>query len=238
MGIKYSVNENFFSIWTPAMAYILGYLFADGSLEDASYLRGKYLRVTSTDKQLIDITRSCLNSQHKIVIIPPMSPTRKTRYFLRIGNHKIFNDLLSLGLFPNKSLTMKFPKIPSSLLPHFVRGYFDGDGHVGVVKKGTAFKKVTTVFVSGSQDFLKSLASEMDKVLKLKINTIYKGDKCYRLAYSTNDSVKIFKYIYKGSNGLFLSRKYRVFKKFFIEYNKWADLEIFSILKNDGAVVK
>lgn len=111
MGVKYAVNENFFEKWTPMMAYVLGYLYADGSLEDASYLRGRYLRLTSTDKELIDLTREALSSQHTIVTIPPDSPLRKTRYFLRIGNHKIYDDLLRLGLFPNKSLTMKFPAV-------------------------------------------------------------------------------------------------------------------------------
>ena len=154
MGVKYQVNENFFEKWTPVMAYVLGYLYADGSLENARYLRGKYLRLTSTDKELVDSTRNALNSKHTIVIIPPDSPNRKIRYFLRIGSHKIYDDLVALGLFAkNKSLTMQFPKITPEFLPHFVRGYFDGDGHVGVVKNKKALKRMLVVFVSGSQDF-------------------------------------------------------------------------------------
>ena len=238
MGIKYYVNEHFFEEWTPTMAYVLGYLYADGSLEDASYLRGKYLRLTSTDKELVDLVRGALNSQHTIVTTLSDSPNRKTRYFLRIGSHKIYENLLALGLFPNKSLTMKFPKISPEFLPHFVRGYFDGDGHVGIGKNRNVFKRMLVVFVSGSQDFLISLAQEMEDILKLKINKVYKGSKAYRLAYSTHDSVKIFKYIYRDSNGQFLKRKFGVFKKFFMDYNKWTDLEILQILNNQGAVVK
>lgn len=33
MGLKYSVNEKFFDAWNKGMAYTLGYVFADGSLE-------------------------------------------------------------------------------------------------------------------------------------------------------------------------------------------------------------
>jgi len=29
MGIKYAVNEDFFKTWTPTMAYLLGFIYAD-----------------------------------------------------------------------------------------------------------------------------------------------------------------------------------------------------------------
>ena len=49
MGIKYRVNENFFEKWSPLMAYVLGYIYADGNLDDSPYMRGKYIKITSTD---------------------------------------------------------------------------------------------------------------------------------------------------------------------------------------------
>lgn len=238
VGIRYTVNDKFFETWTPTMAYLLGYLYADGSLEDASYLRGKYLRVTSIDKELIDFTRGALSSAHKIVVIPPQSPTQKTRYFLRIGNHKIYSDLFALGLYPNKSLTMKFPKVPAGYLAHFVRGYFDGDGHVSVVMKGEVLSRLIIVFVSGSVDFLSALAYELDTLLALKINKVYQRGHVCRLAYSTADSAKLFQYMYGQSDGVFLNRKFGVFKNFFTQYNKWANSETLRILGYNGHVVK
>ena len=44
------------------MAYVLGYLYADGSLSDCSYIRAKYISVTSTDKDRIELFKS-LSSQ-------------------------------------------------------------------------------------------------------------------------------------------------------------------------------
>lgn len=58
MGVKYDSNERFFDRWNPEMAYVLGFMFADGSLEDASYLRGKYVRVSSTDKDRVVAMRT------------------------------------------------------------------------------------------------------------------------------------------------------------------------------------
>lgn len=105
MGIKYQVNEEFFYTWTREMAYVLGYLYADGSMEDSPYLRGKYVRVTSIDQSTIIKIRNWLNSQHTITQLKPSSPNGHPRFALRIGSHQIYDSLIKLGLYPNKSLS-------------------------------------------------------------------------------------------------------------------------------------
>lgn len=71
MGIKYNVNSNFFKLWTPEMAYVLGFITADGSLEDASYLRGKYLRICSSDMEILDKIKAVMDSEHYTTVIKP-----------------------------------------------------------------------------------------------------------------------------------------------------------------------
>ena len=71
MGIKYKINRDFFKAWTPEMAYVLGFIAADGSLEDASYLRGKYLRICSSDINILEKIKAVMNSEHKIITIKP-----------------------------------------------------------------------------------------------------------------------------------------------------------------------
>lgn len=68
MGIRYAINERFFDEWSVEMAYVLGYLYADGSLESAPYIRGKYIRVTSTDEDRIVAIRRLLSSKHRIAV--------------------------------------------------------------------------------------------------------------------------------------------------------------------------
>lgn len=225
------------------MAYILGYIYADGSLEDASYLRGKYLRISSVDRQLIEDAKKVLGSEHKLLVIKPAIAARKTRYLLRIGSHRIYEDLIGLGLYPNKSLTITLPFIPGEFLSHFTRGYFDGDGcaflekAVGIKQK-LIFKKMRIVFTSGSYIFLERLAFTLRERLDLKIDKVYKGNKSFQLAYSTADSVKLFRFMYATAEGLFLKRKFKKFVDFFQLRNNWLDPEIKKILKNNGHVVK
>lgn len=221
VGIKFYVNENFFNTWTPQMGYVLGYLYADGSLEDASYLRGKYIRVSSTDRQTIVKIKRWLKSKHTIVKQTPWHAKGKERFLLRIGNQKLYESLLEKGLYPNKSLTIRLPKVPQHCLAHFVRGYFDGDGCVNLYttrgKRGQrVIRKLTIIFTSGSFDFLLGLCDTLQRKLKLRQLKIYKGTRAYQLRYYTSDSVKLFQFMYETyPTHTYLPRKLVTFKKFF-----------------------
>ncbi len=96
MGIKYRVNENFFKKWSRDGAYILDFIYADGHLENAPYIRGKFIRFTNTDYNLIEKIRKAINSSHKIVVTPAIG-NRKEKYLLRIGSWKIYDNLVILG---------------------------------------------------------------------------------------------------------------------------------------------
>ena len=229
MGVKYSVNENLFRTWSPSMAYILGYIFADGSLEDSSYMRGKYLRLSSTDRSSIVSLKHILNSKHKIVKTFANNH-HKPDYLLRIGSHAIFNDLKRYGLHPHKSLTITFPNVPRKYLGNFVRGYFDGDGciHLERTKMGS-IKCIRTIFTSGSNRFLSQLAEILTYTILLTPRKIYKGTRSYQLRYSTRDSEKLFILMYQNTNGIFMKRKFNKF----LEYLKLkSDKNIGKSIKN------
>jgi hypothetical protein len=236
MGIKYKVNESFFDEWSSGMAYVLGYLYADGSLEDASYLRGKYVRVTSVEKNIIVKIRKWLSSKHTIVKQKSLWKNGKLRYMLRIGSHKIYDSLVNLGLYPNKSLTIKFPEIPNNFLGDFIRGYLDGDGCVYLYRiKGKngklIIKKLSVIFTSGSKIFLEKLNLVLKRKIGVRQIKIYKGQRCFQLRYGTSDSIKVFKLLYgKAQKDFYFKRKLNVFLKYFRLRPVKVDKDIQSIL--------
>jgi len=203
MGVKYFVDETFFETWSPEMAYVLGYLYADGSLEDASYLRGRYVRVTSIDRSSILQIRKLLHSKHTVVIRKKEKPSRN-QYFLRIGSHKLYDSLLRLGLYPNKSLTIQLPYIAEEFFSHFVRGYFDGDGCVYLeFGKGKTRKKIikrlSVIFTSGSKDFLEQLSVCLSKRLQEPCHKVYTNRSAYQLRFRTSISIRLFSLFYKDA---------------------------------------
>lgn len=245
MGIKYRVNEQFFDKWTRDMAYILGYIYADGSLEDASYLRGKYIRASSVDKSLIMSVKKALGSDHPIVETKNWLDNRKTRFLIRIGSKKMYASLEARGLCPKKSLIIGFPQVPDKYLADFIRGYFDGDGCVYLemtAGKQNKFiiKKLSTIFTSGSDKFLKYLGEELRRKILVKDIAVTNSHRSFQLRYSTEDSGKIFKFIYGSNPRFFLKRKLTTYLKYFKLRPVRVDRQIKKIIKNFnyGHVVK
>lgn len=220
MPIYKTKDEIFFKTWTPEMAYILGFFTADGSM-----IRNKrgahFIEFQITDKDLLERIRRLIKSNHKITV-RKRKDGWKTSYRLQIGSKEIFNDLLKFGLTPNKSKKVRLPDIPKKYFHHFTRGYFDGDGNVTVSKYIRASrnnKKSSTIlsgFISGSKKFIEKLHIDLKKIAGVKGGTLYYHAKGYRLYFSVNDSLILYKFMYKNlKNNLFLARKKKVFERYF-----------------------
>ena len=219
MPISKTKNEKFFKNWIPEMAYVLGFFTADGCM--IKNRRGvHFIEFHITDKDLLEKIKKLLNSNHKITA-RKINKNWETSYRLQIGSKEIFNDLIKLGLTPNKSKTVNLPKVPKKYFSHFLRGYFDGDGNVAVCryKRKARNNRLTTVlecgFTCGNKKFLEQLKEKLENIVKG--GTLYYSGKAWRLYFSINDSRQLYKYMYKGlnqDNGLFLKRKKIVFEKY------------------------
>lgn len=214
MPIFKAKNEKFFEKWSHGTAYILGFLFADGSLSKNK--RGAhFIELQITDRDLLEKIRSALSAEHKISRREMPKP-QKPIYRLQIGSKKMFGDLVRLGLMPRKTKVAKFPSVPLKYLSSFVRGYFEGDGNVwtGLVhkKRRKATVALRTVFTSGNRRFLKGLAN----ILKFRIGiagVLSYYSNAYRLIYSTRASINLYKFMY-NKPALYLERKKKIFEKY------------------------
>lgn len=242
MGIRYSVNETFFDTWSEESAYILGYIYADGSLEDSPAVRGKYLRITSTDPDRLKLFKKLLGSEHTIVKYE-YPDARKEKFFIRIGNRYLYDRLRALGLTPRKSFTMKFPAVPPQHLSSFVLGYFDGDGCAFIERKTDGrIKRLMSIFTSGSRNFLSTLHAYLFEHTGIGTSGPVRhgsAKSAYQLRYSTRDTFRLILFLYsnKRNRQLALKRKYAIFS----EYLKARDLvfnDLPSLLKQKGPVVK
>ncbi len=198
------------------MAYILGFFCADGNMSKNK--RGAhFIEFQITDKDLLEKIKITLKSNHKIAT-RQRNNKHKTIYRLQIGSKIMFNDLMNLGITPQKSKTLKFPKIPKRYLNDFVRGYFDGDGSITVSEynrknRNRRSRTMLAGFTSGSKNFLIELQKCLQNHASTGKGTLYFASRGYRLYYSVNDAKKLYSFMYdKIKNDLFLIRKKKVFE--------------------------
>jgi intein-encoded DNA endonuclease-like protein len=216
MPIKRLYNKNFFKSWNSEMAYILGFLFADGNII-ITRRNTHFVSFYTADESLLEKIKHIILSDHKISLRAVRSGNV---YRLQIGSKEWFDDLIKLGLVPNKTSRMFLPEIPHDYIGDFVRGYFDGDGNVwvGDIHKNRVknSKTIQVSFTSGSHDFLVSLRNLLHLV-GLKGGGLYvsKQRNFSRLTFSVSDALTIHKIMYNAAHELYLlNRKKQVFEKF------------------------
>ena len=218
MPVFKSVNKDFFKKWSRDMAYVLGFFAADGYIT-VNKRGGQFWCMDITDKIIIQTIKKKIESDHKISV-------RKRRgkhisYRLQIGSIEMCDDLRRLGYDERKTKSLAVPNIPEKYFSDFVRGYFDGDGHmwVGYIHKERKTKTlvIQTGFTSCSNEFLEILRKRLEHFSILK-GVIKQGNgNCYRLTFSVNNTLNLYKFMYNAEcikSKLFLGRKKIIFERF------------------------
>lgn len=202
--LNYNINEDSFSkIDSPDKAYWLGVMYSDGYITKTEYTNKFGIAVAERDKNWLEKFKRFLNYNGEI----KEYETGKTSFVpglpyvrLLIGNNKIVEDLINLGVVENKTkLIKKLPNIP--YLDDFIRGYIDGDGAL--------IKRLPHIIISGNKEFLEDIANYFQLPYHL-----YQDKSIYSLQYNKNCSEYLEKRLYKNAN-YYLDRKYEVASRSF-----------------------
>ena len=207
---KHPINSNFFKVWSSEMAYIIGFITADGNLQRAK--QGYHLHIACDDYDIIEKMKKSLQSSTPIR--KKMRFNGKISYSLRFSDKLIFKDLMRLGVTPRKSLTIKPPSMPKKYVWDYIRGFFDGDGCVYISKATPYPSKLHTLFYTGSLHMAQFLLRTINQYLKkYEGNIMKKKDKnAYVLHFGQKHSEVIFHYMYDRAT-IFMDRKYNIFLK-------------------------
>ncbi len=198
------VNEDFFKAWSPKMAYVLGFIYADGAVENClESSRACYLSIANNDFDILMDIRSAMSGQqtihvryHHMMKINGKEFWCQISYFMRIGNKLIYNDLIGLGLCQRKSLVIQMPNVPEKYFSYFLRGYFDGDGCISIGKPMD--RRLDVIFTSGSKIFLEQLANKILGKFPLIKSSISFGYGAFRLRYNWRNAVDLAGFIYQN----------------------------------------
>lgn len=130
--------------WSSDIAYAIGLIATDGNLSKDK----RHISLTSTDKQLLNTFKKCLNIRNRICNNPSGNASRKQCFKVTFGNVVLYKKLLKIGLMPNKTFNMGSLEIPNKFLPDFLRGHIDGDGSIiRYVDKHNSYKFKTYTYI-------------------------------------------------------------------------------------------
>lgn len=214
----YSCNENVFNTDTELSFYLAGFIAADGSLQKRKYSKILKICLSKNDLNHLEKIKNLLNSTHPIkeykVKPSKLITTKNNCIELQIVSKSIFDDLERFNIIPNKTSIYKMPEwlITHSLVNHFMRGYFDGDGAISYCGLGqNRTIKQMNFSVLGTQKFIEQYQNILITNCKLNTIKILKHYSVYKIAYSGNNNVKnIYNFLYKNAT-IFLNRKQEKF---------------------------
>lgn len=235
---KYKLNESFFEkIDSEEKAYILGFIYADGNNKTQG--SGLMFTINAIDVEILEKIKKALNSDAKIVITETDEYRLGKRAHIDFNSRKFSKDLTEKGAPPNKTYKIIFPAfLDKNLIPHFLRGYFDGDGCIwnGKRKKMTVkdssckngFKNrivhnVKFTFTSNT-NFILGIQNHLVENLGFKRNKIFyrhkENKKIATLEYSGRGNIKkLYDYMYKGAT-IFLERKFNKFNEILCAFDE------------------
>lgn len=203
---RFQFNENFFeTIDSEPKAYWLGFLFADGYILTNSNSFG--LSLSTKDISHMEKFLKDISSNHKINIYRNNSNREYCR--IRLYSKKAKEDLIKVGCVENKTLILGFPKIREDLLPHFIRGYFDGDGAISKTKSKKSFSY--RFRLCGTREFLTGVLNVIGYNSRLYQRHPERNVNNYEIDIGGNRQVlDILSFIYKDAT-VYLERKYNRF---------------------------
>ena len=211
-----------FDIWTEESAYFYGLLMSDGSFRKTKDSREKNkksdftyeIRLRMIDLEIIEKFCDFLSlPRFRIKFEYSTTPkgNKSKLYCINYSNRYLCNQLEKIGLpTGKKSAIVAIPStLPNDLLSHLIRGYYDGDGTVGIYtnKNNRILHRFGICSMNKKllEFFLKSIPVEAGYIQTIKRNF-------YNLFYSTHrdNFVTIRNYLYKDAT-VFLERKRNIF---------------------------
>ena len=213
---KYTLDDTVFeTIDTEEKAYWLGFLYADGYNHESKTCIS--LRLQEPDLEILEKFQKFLKTD-----CPIKSYERNTRigkyrkyYELYICSPKISSDLTKLGCIQAKTYIIEFPSvsiIPPTLIRHFIRGYFDGDGCLSIThrKDRTSNSKCYQFNITGKVEVIQVIQNYLCNACQITKTTIAGSNKSFakRIHWAGKNVVtKIMNYLYQNST-IYLKRKH------------------------------
>lgn len=208
---KYSLNENYFeNIDSNNKAYVLGFIYADGSVSDY-YLS---IGLSAKDVEILYFIKNELNYGGKIYNHNNKTNDREYKIF-SVSSKKIVNDLIKLGVIKNKTyLSKELPIYNKKYVGAFLRGFFDGDGSIYCNHNRGLFEY--TVAFSGNLSVLTQVKSIlMDfNISSCKIRHRHNNDESCMLEIKGNINIEKFYVLLYGNAEFYLKRKKERFDEF------------------------
>lgn len=214
-------NKEYFSTQSHNMAWVLGFLAADGYVSK----RGNSISIglSSVDREILERIKEDIEIENPIHDFTSRQGFDYSELNWTCKEHRA--ELEKYSIVPQKTFILEPPyKLDKKYWLDYVRGYFDGDGSVNFIEVNG--KKHYTALrwqvCSATSSVLEFVLDVLESYGIPKVN-IQKQDRkssaLYCIQYSTNSTKKIYNILYSTPSTLYLARKKQHFEEIIQKMN-------------------
>lgn len=213
-------DKNYFqTIDTDEKAYWLGFIYADGCVifnpEKRNYELS--IQLNKNDDYILSKLSRNIGGNHKLKYIHSYKEFNGYKYetdscVLRVYAKQIVEDLIDIGIVPDKTNKKDFPKC-NEYFTAFLRGFLDGDGCIYIQKNKNL---IMVNFTNANYEFFNYINNQLKNQMGIVGNIYKEKDKKYRLVvYRKNDVKILLDNIYTDLSYSYLDRKYQIYKSYY-----------------------
>ena len=215
-----NMKEHFFQeINEEAKAYFLGLLISDGNVFKDNAGRQASISIT------LDLKDEYMLEKFKEVLQANTSVGHDGRGCgqIAVRSNIMAEDLAKYGVVPRKSYNTYLPQVSKEMMPHLIRGIFDGDGSI-MAKPNPSNdghnRFLHSISFCGTHQLMEDISNYILENLGIKTAVYdYKDRNLSELKIQNIDNIAKFGYwIYRNST-IFLNRKKDIFNDFLKHYN-------------------
>ena len=215
--LKNTTKHDFFEkIDSELKSYLLGFYVADGCIYNDYFS----ISLTEQDKEIVQLFQNTIGPYFKITYSPEYLSNNgyvsKPLYSISIHSKQICETLEKYGIGANKTTTsnFNFSVVPESLMIHFIRGYFDGDGVVCATtgiknQNGKKYKynNYNWSIISNKKENLTPIQEFLFNSFNIKSNILNDGRGHFLIEINKKDDFFLMRKILYNNANYFLKRK-------------------------------
>lgn len=212
-AVRYSKvkDHSYFStIDSPQKAYFLGWMITDGSVVVSKTRPDRApvisIEIVEGDREVLDMFASEIKADSDIVKVFE----KRKHVHMRFASKIMSDDLAKYGVVPNKTWIAYLPILDEELMPHLIRGIFDGNGTITIDKKYNTPK----IAFYGSEMLCSGIREYLCDKIGVNHNKVSKST-CYHVWWSGTQAKAIYDFMYKNCGDYYLNRKFEKFDKAF-----------------------
>jgi hypothetical protein len=196
--------------------YLVGLITSDGCLSSD----GRHIDITSKDNMFLSKIKNHYGFVNKVC--NKYNGIGQLNFHLTLSNRSFYEFLLSVGLSPNKSLTIKSVDVPAEYFCDFLRGLIDGDGSIRRWQHPSNYREQWSLRIySGSKNFIDWLGNATEELLKVRGKTHQNANNTWVLKYGKMAAKNIAaRCYYKDCFGL--DRKIKLAQDCLNSYKGWS----------------